>query len=172
MLEILKWPDKKMTELVVERVTEFDKSLKILCDNMADIMIESNGAGLAATQVGDPRAVFILNSNLIDGLEELDYVAFCNPELINLSKEKERGLEGCLSFPRQKAVVERHTSLTLKAQTIEGVTVEVNCDDFLARAVQHENDHLLHIYITDQVGTVKRKMMVKRVAKLAKESQQ
>jgi peptide deformylase len=170
MLEILRWPDKKMTDLEVVRVTEFDEDLKELCDNMADVMITSNGAGLAATQVGDPRAVFILNSNLIDGMEHVDYMAFCNPQLVNLSDEKEKGLEGCLSFPRQKAMVYRHTSLTLKAQTIEGTEIAIDCEDFLARAIQHENDHLLHVYITDQVGTVKRKMMVARVAKLAKQN--
>lgn len=157
-----------MTEITVERVTEFDDSLKELCDNMADIMIDNNGAGLAATQVGDSRAVFLLNSNIIEGLENMDYAAFCNPELLNLSEEKERGIEGCLSFPKQKAVVDRHVSLTLKAETIKGDTIHLDLDGFVARAVQHENDHLLHIYITDQVGTVKRKMMVKRAAKLSK----
>jgi peptide deformylase len=170
MIEILKWPDKRMTDLVVERVTKFDDDLKMLCDHMAEAMIAHNGAGLAATQVGDPRAVFILNSNLIDGLEELDYVAFVNPELLELSEEKEKGMEGCLSFPREKAVIDRHTSLLLKANTITGDSLELKCEGFVARAVQHENDHLLHIYISDRVGTTKKTLMTKRVARLAKQS--
>ncbi len=115
-------------------VTNFDKKLWELLDDMKETMDEANGVGLAAVQVGVLRRVFIIDVG--DGLLE-----FINPEIISEEGEQD-GVEGCLSFPGQFGWVYRPNKVHIKAQNRNGEWFEVEGEELFARAMCHEYDHL------------------------------
>jgi peptide deformylase len=168
-MEILYWPDKRLTSINSKKVTKFGDDLKAFCDTMAEVMFLKRGAGLAASQVGDDRSLFILDANLIEEIENVDYMAFINPSLSNLSESKNKGIEGCLSFPEKKFQVERHDKVTIKAVNMMGDPLEVEAEGFLARAIQHEYDHLMQVYLTDYIGSVKKELIRKSMQRLMKQ---
>ncbi|PFA68993.1 peptide deformylase [Bacillus sp. AFS015802] len=128
-----------------EKVTEFDKKLKKLLTNMYDTMIEADGVGLAAPQVGIDLQVAIVDIGDDSGTIEL-----INPEIIE-SDGSQTDLEGCLSFPGLYGEVTRPYSIRVRTQDRKGRTIEFQAQDFLARAIQHEIDHLHGILFTSKV---------------------
>ena len=126
-------------------VTRFDLRLWLLLKDMADTMYEEEGAGLAAPQVGILRRVLVIDVG--DGLVEL-----INPEILSVEGEQ-CGPEGCLSLPGRQAIVRRPNRVTVKAQDRKGRPIEVTGEDFFARALCHEIDHLhgrLYIDVMDR----------------------
>ena len=115
-------------------VTKFDWRLHALLGDLQDTMYEADGVGLAASQVGILRRVAVIDCG--DGLIEL-----VNPEIV--SREGEYGdMEGCLSFPGESGYVVRSECVTVKAQDRDGAWWEYEGEGLLARALQHELDHL------------------------------
>jgi peptide deformylase len=121
-------------------VTEFNKRLWELLDDMAETLFEANGLGLAAPQVGVLRRVALV---LEPGAEDEDDTLFelINPEIIEISGEQD-GLEGCLSFPGVWALVKRPMRVKLRAQDRNGEFFEVEGEGITARAFCHELGHL------------------------------
>ena len=115
-------------------VERFDERLSTLIDDMFDTMYEANGVGLAAPQVGILKRIAVIDT----GEKKMELV---NPEII-LSEGVQGGYEGCLSYPGQSGYVERASHVIVRAQDRNGETFEYDTDDFDARAVQHELDHL------------------------------
>lgn len=115
-------------------VEKFDLRLRILLDDMADTMYDADGVGIAGVQVGVLRRVFVVDIG--DGLIE-----FINPEIIAREGEQD-GLEGCLSSPGEFGMVVRPYKVTVKAQDRRGEWFTLEAEDFLARAICHEYDHL------------------------------
>lgn len=122
-------------EKVCRPVTEFNKRLHILLDDMRETLAEADGAGLAAPQVGVLRRAAII----IDG--EGGYLELINPEILEQQGSQE-GAEGCLSVPGVYGVVERPQKITIQFQDREGQPQQLVLEDFLARAACHETDHL------------------------------
>ncbi|HWS29074.1 MAG TPA: peptide deformylase [Clostridia bacterium] len=120
---------------VCRPVDKFDSKLHRLLDDMAETMYDAEGAGLAASQIGILRRAVVIDAG--DGLVEL-----INPEILELSEEKEGCMEGCLSFPGKRGYVERPYRVKVRAQDREGVWKEYDAEGYFARAVQHELDHL------------------------------
>jgi peptide deformylase len=119
---------------VCRPVEKFDKKLHMLLDDMSETMYHHEGVGLAASQIGILRRVAVIDVG--EGLVEL-----INPEI--LLKEGEEGMmEGCLSFPGQPKYVVRPTHVVVKAQNRYGEWIELDTNDYFARAVMHETDHL------------------------------
>ncbi len=119
---------------VCKKQEKFDFRLALLLKDMADTMYKAEGVGLAAPQVGILRRVVVIDVG--DGLVEL-----VNPEII--SREGEQcGREGCLSLPGRQGIVTRPRRVTVRAQDRKGGPVEFTAEDFFARAVCHELDHL------------------------------
>lgn len=114
-------------------VTNFDKRLHSLLDDLAETLEQVGGAGLAAPQIGVLRRVCIIN---IDGLIEL-----CNPHIVVADGEQE-GAEGCLSLPGKTGLVKRPNHVTVEAQDRNGKHITLEGEGFLARAFCHELDHL------------------------------
>ncbi len=124
-------------------ITRFDTRLALILRDMADTMYEANGVGLAAPQVGILRRLVVIDVG--EGLMEL-----VNPEII--AAEGECGMvEGCLSVPGRRGFVTRSEKVTLKAQDKTGKPFEVVADGLLARAIQHEIDHLDGILYVDKM---------------------
>ncbi len=125
---------------VCKPVTSFDKKLHILLDDMRDTLIESNGVGLAAPQVGILRRVVLVET----GEEILELI---NPELLETSGEQE-GAEGCLSVPGKYGWVKRPYYATVRAQDRHGNWFEAEGEELIARCFCHELDHLDGILYT------------------------
>lgn len=122
-------------------VTKFDERLHQLIDDMRETLIDSDGVGLAAPQVGVlRRVVVVLETNVPEG-EEPYIIELINPEIIESSGEQD-GPEGCLSVPGRFGLVKRPMDVTVRAQDRNGNTFEVSGHELTARCFCHELDHL------------------------------
>jgi len=129
-------------------VIDFNKRLHVLLDDMRETLIEANGLGLAAPQVGVlRRAALIVDTNIdTDSLED-QIIELVNPEII-LNSGEQTGSEGCLSLPGVYAFVSRPEIVQVRAQDRHGKHFEICCKALTARAACHEIDHLNGIIFT------------------------
>ena len=137
MLDIYTLDDEVLRE-DTEKVTVFDNSLKMLVDAMFDTLVEADGVGLAAPQIGVSKKFFIVDLRRGD---DSRYV-FINPEIIETSMEEGPYEEGCLSIPGFYREVIRPLRVKVQAQDLNGKYFTIDADGLLARVIQHENDHL------------------------------
>nr|WP_319472731.1 peptide deformylase [uncultured Sphaerochaeta sp.] len=142
-----------------QKVTKFDNALKILVDAMFDTMDEADGVGLAAPQVGVNQRLFVIH---IRGAEKRAYI---NPQIIETSIETSTDEEGCLSIPGVWHDVQRPARVTVQAQDVEGKVFQVKAEGLLARALQHENDHLNGVLFIDRLNDEEREKMVQAFEK-------
>ena len=137
-------------------VVEFDDRLRTLADNLRETMLAAPGVGLAAPQVGVPRRLFTFDSGEEAG-------AYANPEIVRRSDETQEGDEGCLSIPGVYFPVVRAMSVTVRAQTLDGDTIERDAQGFLARIFQHEIDHLDGVLFVDRLDAGLRREAMRRI---------
>ncbi|MFH1928819.1 MAG: peptide deformylase [Chloroflexota bacterium] len=135
-----------------KKVTSFGETTEKLVQDMLDSMRAANGLGLAAPQIGVPLRVIVVempeNDEKPRGGER--YV-LCNPKIVRSSKDLEEGEEGCLSVPGMIGEVVRATAVTVKGATPRGKRVRHKARGLLARAFQHEIDHLNGVLFLDRV---------------------
>jgi peptide deformylase len=136
-------------------VTDFDKELRILVKDLEDTMMDAPGAGLAAPQIGVGLRVF---TYYVDGV----IGHLINPDL-DLSSEEQEGEEGCLSFPGIVYDTPRALRVVAKGFDQHGEPVVIEGSDLLARAVQHETDHLDGILFIDRMDKATRKLALKAI---------
>jgi peptide deformylase len=163
-------------------IDSIDDRIRELAANMIETMHAANGVGLAAQQVGDALQLTVLDVSLVedrpstlkvDG-EEVDLKAamplvLISPE-IELQGATETGVEGCLSFPEITGDIERATSVIVRAQTLESNAIEIEATGFLARAIQHEGDHLNGILFIDRMNSAAKAALSSRLKRLQKET--
>jgi peptide deformylase len=137
--------------LVAHEVVDFDDDLRRLVDRMIALMHDAQGVGLAATQVGVLRRVFVFEP------DEEGPRAIVNPRIVEEADEKLSDEEGCLSLQGVRVPVERTTTLTLEGKDPKGEDVRLELDAYAARIVQHELDHLDGVLIIDRTGDEHRK---------------
>lgn|SRR5690554_586350 len=128
-----------------EPVQKFDKELATLLEDMADSMQEYGGVGLAAPQIGLSRAVVVIKLG-----EDFPLLELINPEIIARSGE-DTDVEGCLSIPGTYGEVQRSAEVEVKYQDRHGRKKIIRGSGYLARALQHELDHLQGILFIDKV---------------------
>ena len=129
-------------------VTSFDDRLHTLLDDMRETLLEADGVGLAAPQVGIlRRAIVVLETNVPEG-EEPKMIELVNPEIIGSSGEQ-FGPEGCLSLPGRWGLVSRPMEVRVKAQDRDGNSFELSGTGLTARCYCHEIDHLNGVVFTD-----------------------
>jgi peptide deformylase len=181
ILQILEYGDPilrargKLVENIDDRIRE-------LAANMIETMHAANGVGLAAQQVGEPLQLTVLDVSLVEDrpstlkLDGKDVdpkaampLVLINPE-IELRGATEVGVEGCLSFPEITGNIERAKSVIVRAQTLEGGTIEIEASGFLARAIQHEGDHLNGILFIDRMNSAAKAALSSRLKRLQKET--
>jgi peptide deformylase len=136
-------------------VVDFDKELRTLVSDLTDTMIDAPGAGLAAPQIGVSLRVFVWHVD--DAFGHL-----VNPEL-TLSDEMQDGEEGCLSFPELRYDTPRAMRAVARGFTMHGEPITVEGTEFLARALQHETDHLNGILFIDRMSQDSRKAAMKEI---------
>ena len=136
-------------------VTDFDKELRTLVTDLTDTMLDAPGAGLAAPQIGIGLRVFTW---YVEG--EVGHLV--NPTL-ELSEEIQDGLEGCLSLPELTYECKRAMSVVARGFDMYGEPVTIDGSELLARAIQHETDHLDGILFIDKLDTAARKAAMKEI---------
>ena len=159
-MELRLYPDPVL-RCKTESVEAFDADLAALAGEMIRTMHAAAGLGLAATQVGVVKRIAIVAPDDKPGRE----VALVNPELVQTSGWEEAE-EGCLSFPGIYVKIGRFTRLRVRYQDVQGKTRELDAEGVLARAVQHELDHLDGRLLADRMSSVQRMTHRRRLKEL------
>ena len=167
--KIVRYPDPTLRLISKPVENPTDPEVRTLVEDMAETMYASNGAGLAAIQVAVPLRLFIVDAAIAGGSEEDPPLAYINPELVWISDEKETGDEGCLSFPGIYVPITRAFRARIRATDLEGKQFEMEGEGLLARAFQHESDHLDARLLADYVGRIKRQLIERRLEREARE---
>ena len=130
-------------------IRRVDAQLRQIVAEMLDLMYEADGVGLAANQVNLPLRLFVANPT--GNREEGEELVLLNPE-IQFPKGNETAQEGCLSLPGLYGNVKRPKSVRVSAYDLSGKSIETEVDGFLARVIQHENDHLNGVLFFDRMS--------------------
>ena len=146
-------------------VGELTADIQKLIDDMIDTMYAAPGIGLAAPQVGVPLRIFVIDLSL--GHKPGDLMVFINPEFIEL-EGMQLEEEGCLSVPGFNATVARPMRAVVRGLDRNGMMRTVEGTDLLARAFQHEMDHLDGKLFLDRVRGIKRDLIVKKIRKMVR----
>jgi len=165
-----------------KRIDEIDDRIRELVANMIETMHAAHGVGLAAQQIGEALQLTVLDISAVEDrpstlkLDGKDAdpksampLVLVNPE-IELDGETEIGIEGCLSFPEITGDIERAQSVIVRGQTLEGGTIHIEASGFLARAIQHEGDHLNGILFIDRMRSAAKAALSSRLRRLQKET--
>ncbi len=152
--EIVKTPDPVLRRKA-HKITNFDKDLQTLVDDMIETMREAPGVGLAAPQVGiSERLIVIEYGDDEDEEKPKKLFAVINPEIIEASEEKVEGIEACLSIPQLVGEVERNERIVVRGYNRHGKAVKIKVNGWLARIFQHEIDHLEGVLFTDRATKI------------------
>ena len=146
-------------------VRDFDDTLRALVADLYETMAAYNGVGLAANQVGVGQRVFVVDVPHEDGAH--DRFAVVNP-VLDQKRGKESGEEGCLSMPGILEQVQRAASVRLRGLDEHGIPIERMVTGYLARAIQHETDHLDGVLFTDRLSPLKRQFLRRDLDALAR----
>jgi peptide deformylase len=160
--EIVKYPDPEL-EQPGEPVTEFDDELRALVDDMFESMYAAKGIGLAAPQIGLSKRLTVIDLSFKEKPE--DKIVLINPEIV-FRTGKQHEEEGCLSLPEIREKVTRAAKVRVKAQDLEGKWFEMEGEELLARAFQHEIDHLDGILFFRRVSALKRDLILRKIRKM------
>ncbi|MGA7907266.1 MAG: peptide deformylase [Candidatus Sulfotelmatobacter sp.] len=152
-------------EKPAEKVTVFDAELKKLIDDMFESMYAAHGVGLAAPQIGISRRIAVVDITFKEDLEAK--LVLINPEIIHTEGRHSQS-EGCLSIPDFRENVTRPKIVTIRAQDLSGNVFEKTGEDLLARAFQHETDHLNGKLYISHISALKRDLMKRKIRKLVK----
>ena len=157
ILEIKEYgePDLREKALPVKEITP---EILNLIKDMAETMYTASGVGLAASQVGVPKRII-----LVDG-EEDGLIVLINPMIIK-SEGEVVAEEGCLSVPDIYSQVKRSSKVTIKALNESGEPIKITKEGLIARALQHEIDHLNGILFIDKIGRMERQILLNKLKK-------
>jgi peptide deformylase len=161
--KILHYPDKRL-RAPGEPVTDFGPELQTLIDDMAETMYAAPGVGLAATQIGVAKQLFIVDVSSGEGPNDLR--VFVNPAITE-TEGKIEWEEGCLSFPGVHQDITRAARIKVRAQDRHGKWFELEADELMAVALQHEKDHLDGKLMIDHLSVLKRRIVHRAMQKRA-----
>lgn len=161
LLSILHHPDPRLRQKA-SPVSVFDDALQRLIDDMFETMYDAPGVGLAATQVGVPLRLAVMDCS--DDKARPEPMVIINPELSEPAERVEME-EGCLSVPGVGDKVQRFNRLKLRALDRQGQPFELLAEGLLAQAIQHEIDHLDGKLYIDYLSPMKRERIIKKLAK-------
>ncbi|HEY1586555.1 MAG TPA: peptide deformylase [Polyangia bacterium] len=165
---IVKYPDNFLRQATAPVAAVDDETKKLVAD-MVETMYSKNGAGLAAIQVGSDKRIFIVEASVAGGDENDHPVVFINPTIEWLSDETETSDEGCLSFPGIYVPIKRSLRARVRATGVDGNEFVAEGEGLYARAMQHENDHLINKLLIDYVGPLKRQMIKRKMERMTDE---
>lgn len=161
---ILHYPDPRLRHKA-EPVVGISPEISTLIDDMAETMYAAPGVGLAATQIGEPHRLFLVDIASED--EPSDLKVFINPEILE-RRGSQIWEEGCLSFPGVSEDVKRAAYVRVRALDRAGEPFELEAEGLLAVAIQHEHDHLDGVLMVDHLGVLKKKIVQRKMQKAAR----
>lgn len=163
--KVVKYGDPVL-ETKAEPITEFDTpELRQMVDDMFDTMYSAKGIGLAAPQIGVSKRLTVIDVSA--GEEGGEKIVLINPEIIEKAGSQ-LGEEGCLSIPGFREDVKRAMKIKVRAQNVEGDTLEYEVDELLSRCMQHEIDHLNGVLFLAHLSPLKRDLIRRKIRKLQK----
>jgi len=148
-----------------EKVTVFDEELKKLIEDMFESMYAARGVGLAAPQIGISRRIAVVDVTFKE--DPSAKLVLINPEIVH-KEGRHAQSEGCLSIPEFRENVSRAKVVTIRAQDLTGKVFEKTGDDLLARAFQHETDHLNGKLYISHISALKRDLIKRKIRKLVR----
>jgi peptide deformylase len=164
--EIRKYPDPVLRQKT-GRVETLDAALERLIDDMVETMHAAPGVGLAANQVGVPLQVAVIDLSFREEKgQRHPLLVLINPEMISLEGSVTEE-EGCLSLPEYTEMVKRAAKVKVRAQDRAGKSFEMEAEGLLAKALQHEIDHLNGLLFVDRLSTLKKDIFKRRYKKAA-----
>lgn len=165
VLKILKYGEPVL-EQPADHVSDFDTpDLKQLIENMFDTMYAAKGVGLAAPQIGISKRVTVIDISV--GEDETKRLVLVNPEIVT-REGSQVGEEGCLSIPGFREPVIRAHKVTVRAHNEKGEPIELAGEELLARAFQHEIDHLNGKLFINHLSALKRDIIRRKIKKMQK----
>lgn len=164
LLNILCYPDPRLYT-IARSVAEVTPKIITLIDDMIETMYDSNGIGLAATQVDVHQRIIVIDVS--DNRESP--IVLINPEIVWAHPDRVKGDEGCLSVPNTYDSIERALEIKIAAMDKTGQTREIHAKELLAVCVQHEMDHLEGKVFVDYLSTLKRNRIKTKMLKLQRE---
>ncbi len=171
LLPVLTAPDPILKKKSVS-ISAVDDNTRKLMDSMLETMYHEQGVGLAAPQIGTSQKIIV-----IDLQEESDGAAkksaplfIANPEIIEKSTELVLAHEGCLSLPEQRIEIARAYAIRIKFLDYSNEPQELEANDWLARVIQHEIDHLEGVLLVDYLSMIKRDATLRKLRKLKKQN--
>ncbi len=165
ILKIVKYPDPVLQQ-PGEPVTEFDAELRKFVADMFETMYASQGIGLAAQQVGVAKRITVID--LSAGKDPAQKLVLINPEII-FREGKQYEEEGCLSFPEIREKISRASKVRIRAQDEKGKWFEMDGEELLSRAFQHEIDHLDGMLFIFRMSALKRDLTLRKIRKMQRE---
>jgi peptide deformylase len=158
--EVLKFPDKRLREVSspIEKITD---EIRELANDMAEVMYDEPGIGLAAPQVGQIIRLIVVDTEWTTEDAEQTPLVLVNPEIVEHSGQI-TWTEGCLSVPDFEADVSRASHVKLRASNLEGEDLEIDASELQAVCFQHEIDHLDGILFIDRISRLKRNLYTQR----------
>ncbi|KYF80521.1 MULTISPECIES: peptide deformylase [Sorangium] len=163
---ILHYPDPRLRQKA-QPVGDVTPEIVKLIDDMAETMYAAPGVGLAATQIGEPHRIFLVD--VAADNEPSNLLVFINPEIVR-QEGQQTGPEGCLSFPGISEDIKRAERVRVRARGRDGATFEIAADGLLAVAIQHELDHLDGVLMIDRMGTLKKRIVQRKMQKRGAEA--
>ena len=181
ILPILQYGDP-ILRVKGERIEKIDHRVRELAADMIETMHAAHGVGLAGQQIGQPWQLTVLDVSAVEDRpstlklsgKDVDPksampIVLINPE-VELRGETELGVEGCLSFPEITGDIGRAQSVLVRAQSLEGELFQIEASGLLARAIQHEHDHLHGILFIDRMNSAAKAVLSSRLKRLQKET--
>ena len=162
LLKIVAWPDPVLTT-PAEPVTKFDEELRKLAQDMFETMYAAPGVGLAGTQVGLAKRLFVMDCS--GGKDPASRYFMANPQII-VKEGKQDGEEGCLSIPGIYSKVSRGMRVIARGHDLNGKEYEIDGTELTARALLHETDHCDGVLYINRVTPLKRELVLRKVRKL------
>jgi peptide deformylase len=161
---IVKYPEPVLSKPAAP-VTDFDAALKKLVQEMFASMYAAQGIGLAAPQIGLSKRLTVIDVSFDKNPDEK--IVLINPEIIE-QEGKQFEEEGCLSLPDIREKVHRAARIKVRAQNERGEWFEIEGEELLARAFQHEIDHLNGVLFIDRISRLKRELALRKIRKMQK----
>ncbi len=162
--EVLKYPEPVLSRPSAP-VTTFDRALAELVEDMFESMYVAQGIGLAAPQIGILKQITVIDTSFKKNPD--DKIVLINPQVIERKGEQYEE-EGCLSLPEIREKVKRSAWVKVRAQDVRGKIYEIDGEELLSRAFQHEIDHLHGTLFLDHLSRLKRDLVGRRIRKLQK----
>jgi peptide deformylase len=162
LLPIIKAPDPRL-KIKARPVAAVDAKVRRLMDDMLETMYQAIGIGLAGPQVGEAKRVIVID--VAREGEKPHPLRLANPEILWHSEELATFAEGCLSLPEHYAEVTRPNAIRLRYLDYENEIREIEAEGLLATVLQHEIDHLDGVLFVDHISSLKRGMILRKLAK-------